>query len=203
METLRDGAVLRLCGARRVLGLPLTRRHREHVFAPVTGLYEREAARIARTLEKIGAIDIDKPKNRRLCLSMAERAAAAVLEVRLGGGGGDDDRPDPTARGSRDVAPEARRGGVPVRGRRPADSHGTTDGVPLAETNPGPSRRALSLASGESPGRGARGPPRAPRGTSRRRMGTTTRMNLPTGGTAAWGRIFRSPSPPSRGGFVG
>jgi hypothetical protein len=52
METLRDGAFPRLCGARRVLGLPLTRHHREHVFAPVTGLYEREAARIARTLEK-------------------------------------------------------------------------------------------------------------------------------------------------------
>lgn len=79
METLRDGAFLRLCGARRVLGLPLTRRHREHVFAPVTGLYEREAARIARTLEKIGAIDIDKPKNRWLCLSMAERAAAEQI----------------------------------------------------------------------------------------------------------------------------
>ena len=82
METLRDGAFLRLCGARRVLGLPLTRRHREHVFAPVTGLYEREAARIARTLEKIGAIDIDKPENRRLCLSMAERAAAERIVIK-------------------------------------------------------------------------------------------------------------------------
>ena len=74
--TLRDGAFLRLCGARQVLGLPLTQRHREHAFDPATGLYERETARIARSLEKIGAIDIDRPEKRQLCLSMAERAAA-------------------------------------------------------------------------------------------------------------------------------
>ena len=111
METLRDGAFLRLCGARRVLGLPLTRRHREHVFAPVTGLYEREAARIARTLEKIGAIDIDKPKNRRLCLSIAEQAAAEQI---VSGCTIEEDLFEPESRRSADV-PHCR----PIMRRQP------------------------------------------------------------------------------------
>lgn len=56
--TLRHGAFLRLCGARRVLGLPFTKSRREHILDPAIGLYERETSRIARALEELGPIDI-------------------------------------------------------------------------------------------------------------------------------------------------
>ena len=51
--TLRDGAFLRLCGARRIVGLPVARSRREHQFDPQTGLYERETSRIARALNAL------------------------------------------------------------------------------------------------------------------------------------------------------
>lgn len=77
--TLRDGLFLRLCGARRVYGLPLTAAHRRHIFDPETGLYEREVSRIARTLSGLGPIDIDAADNRSLALSTSELADADAL----------------------------------------------------------------------------------------------------------------------------
>ncbi|MEX2453581.1 MAG: glycosyltransferase family 9 protein [Rhodospirillaceae bacterium] len=77
--TLRDGAFLRFCGARRVYGLPLSRRARRHGFDPATGLYEREAARIARALEALGGIRINDPEDRDIALTDAERGSVAAM----------------------------------------------------------------------------------------------------------------------------
>jgi heptosyltransferase-3 len=76
--TLRDGLYFRLCGARRVFGLPLTARTRRHRFDPATGLYEREAARIARALAPLGDVGLGDPANWDIALSPAETAAAGA-----------------------------------------------------------------------------------------------------------------------------
>jgi len=78
-RTLRDGAFLRLCGARRVIGLPIDRSRREHILDRQTGLYERETARIARTLAALGRIDVNDPQKKDLCLTEAERNAATDI----------------------------------------------------------------------------------------------------------------------------
>ena len=85
--TLRDGAFLRLCGARRIVGLPVARSRREHQFDPQTGLYERETSRIARALNALGPIDVDAPAGKDLCLTDAERAAATDILTGWDGAG--------------------------------------------------------------------------------------------------------------------
>lgn len=74
--TLRDGLFLRMCGARRVYGLPLSSAHRRHLFDATTGLYEREVERIARALAALGPIDTAGREMRDLALSDAEIADA-------------------------------------------------------------------------------------------------------------------------------
>ena len=56
--TLRDGAFLKLCGARRGIGLPVSGTRRRHRIDGSTGLHERETSRIARGLEELGHIDL-------------------------------------------------------------------------------------------------------------------------------------------------
>lgn len=77
--TLRDGLFLRLCGARKVYGLPLSADLRRHRFDAATGLYEREVSRIARALAALGPIDVGAPDNRDLRLTDAENAAADAM----------------------------------------------------------------------------------------------------------------------------
>jgi heptosyltransferase III len=77
--TLRDGAFLRLCGARRVIGLPFTGSRRRHIFDSATGLYERETSRIARALEDLGPIDIASQPQKDLCLTDVEKARAREI----------------------------------------------------------------------------------------------------------------------------
>jgi heptosyltransferase III len=74
--SLRDGAFLRLCGARHIVGLPIARSRREHLLDTQTGLYERETARIARSLAALGRIDVNDPAGKDLCLTETERKAA-------------------------------------------------------------------------------------------------------------------------------
>ena len=76
--TLRYGAFLRLCGARRVIGLPFRDDVRTLRFDPATGLYEREASRIARALSALGDFALDDPANWDLALTDAETAEAAA-----------------------------------------------------------------------------------------------------------------------------
>ena len=84
--TLRDGAFLKLCGARRVIGLPVSGTRRRHRIDGSTGLHERETSRIARGLEELGHIDLDDPAGWDLCLSDAERTEARTLMAGWPGG---------------------------------------------------------------------------------------------------------------------
>lgn len=77
--TLRDAAFLMLCGAGAVYGLPLTQARRTHRFDPATGLFEREAERIARALGGLGDIRIGDPADWNIALSARERDAAGAL----------------------------------------------------------------------------------------------------------------------------
>ena len=79
ISVIRDGLFLRLCGARGIIGLPLTRRRRRHVHDSGTGLFERETSRIARALEGLGPIDIDQPAGKDLCLTQAEQTEAGQV----------------------------------------------------------------------------------------------------------------------------
>ncbi|MFT5485886.1 MAG: heptosyltransferase-3 [Paracoccaceae bacterium] len=76
LSVIRDGLFLRLCGARGIVGLPLAQRRRRHVFDSDTGLFERETSRIARALEGLGPIDVDRPAGKNLCLTATEQSAA-------------------------------------------------------------------------------------------------------------------------------
>lgn len=87
LSVIRDGLFLRLCGARGIIGLPLAKSRRQHVFDAETGLFERETARIARAIDGLGTIDIDRPAGRDLCLTDTEQQeAAAVLSGWAGAG---------------------------------------------------------------------------------------------------------------------
>lgn len=79
LSVIRDGLFLRFCGARGIVGLPLARRRRRHVFDAQTGLFERETSRIARALEGLGPIEIDRPAGKGLCLTDAEQNNAGQV----------------------------------------------------------------------------------------------------------------------------
>ena len=79
--TLRDRAFLRLCCSGPIHGLPLSAAARINLYDPETGLFEREAARIARTLRPLGDARLDDPANRSLDITAAERQrAGATIE---------------------------------------------------------------------------------------------------------------------------
>ncbi len=73
----RDRWFFRFAGARRFLGLP-DADSVKHRFDSSSGLYEREASRLARTLTDLGSIDANDILNWNLCLTKAERDAATV-----------------------------------------------------------------------------------------------------------------------------
>jgi heptosyltransferase-3 len=73
---LRDRAFLKLCGAGRIHGLPLAASARTYLRDSDTGLWEREAARIARALAPMGDADVADPANRSLRLTAADHAGA-------------------------------------------------------------------------------------------------------------------------------
>lgn len=79
VSTVRDWAYLRLCGARRVYGLPLRPRYREYPVDPVSGLHEKEIGRITRALSAVGPIDIGDRETWRLRLGARERVQATDL----------------------------------------------------------------------------------------------------------------------------
>jgi heptosyltransferase III len=61
LSTLRDICFFRSCGIRKVIGAPLKRDLRVPRVDPKSGYTEREAARLARCLEPLGAIDLEDP----------------------------------------------------------------------------------------------------------------------------------------------
>jgi ADP-heptose:LPS heptosyltransferase len=74
----RDARFFRLCGVRRLVGVPLTEAMQQNFYGSESaeGDLEPEAARLVRCLAELGDADVDDPANWDLRLSEAERAAA-------------------------------------------------------------------------------------------------------------------------------
>jgi len=83
-SALRDWVFLRLAGARRIVGLPESRTQKRR-FDATSGLYEAEAARLARTIRELGEAGADKLANWDLRLTQSERQAATAALGDLAG----------------------------------------------------------------------------------------------------------------------
>lgn len=80
----RDVAFFRLCGVRRIIGLPIGD-FGKNQFDAANGLWESEAARLARCLRSLGDPDIQDPLNWDLRLTEAEKCKATELVAPFGG----------------------------------------------------------------------------------------------------------------------
>ncbi len=78
----RDAAFFRLCGVRRLIGVPETEEMQRNRVED-DGSLEYEAARLVRNLAELGSVDLDDPANWDLRLTEEERARAgeAVREA--------------------------------------------------------------------------------------------------------------------------
>jgi ADP-heptose:LPS heptosyltransferase len=79
----RDAAFFRLCGIRRIVGLPIGGLA-ENGYNPASGLWEREAARLLRCVHPLGDADVDDLRNWDLRLTDAETGKAKALLAPLG-----------------------------------------------------------------------------------------------------------------------
>ena len=82
---MRDICFFKLCGIGQVIGAPLSRDLRLPRVDPRTGYVEREAARLARCLAPLGAIDLNDPGLWDLCLQPDEIRIAESSLAPLGG----------------------------------------------------------------------------------------------------------------------
>ena len=73
---MRDVVFLKLCGVRRIVGAPLAPTHRWYRRDALTGLWETEAARLARSASELGDSAPDDPANWDLRLTPAEEEEA-------------------------------------------------------------------------------------------------------------------------------
>ena len=73
----RDAAFFRLCGIRRLVGIPLTLDMQQNLWQEPYQALEPEGARLARNLAEIGDADIDTPASWDLHLTPSEHACAA------------------------------------------------------------------------------------------------------------------------------
>lgn len=82
IDIYRDWAFFRCCGIRHAIGFPFGSDMRSGRHDPVTGLWESEAHRLARTLAEIGPVDADLAENWDLHLSPHEIARAQDVLAR-------------------------------------------------------------------------------------------------------------------------
>jgi ADP-heptose:LPS heptosyltransferase len=73
----RDAKFFRLCGIRKIIGLPTGDLAANLPLG--NGLWEHEAARLARTIAQLGRIDIHAKGAFDLCLSQAEKSEAELI----------------------------------------------------------------------------------------------------------------------------
>jgi ADP-heptose:LPS heptosyltransferase len=78
----RDARFFRLCGVRRLVGVPVTEAMQRNFYGGETDAacvddWEPEAARLARCIAELGAVDLDDAASWEMGLSEAERASAA------------------------------------------------------------------------------------------------------------------------------
>ena len=72
---LRDKRFFRLCGVKRIIGLPIGDLAK-HRYDTVTGLYEPEASRLGRCVAPLGDADLQNPSNWDLQLTPQEKSGA-------------------------------------------------------------------------------------------------------------------------------
>ncbi len=78
---LRDAAIFRLLGIRRLIGIPLTRRLQQRIFHEGTARFEHRSEYLARSLAQLGDPRLGQRASWDLALSSAERARAqAAIE---------------------------------------------------------------------------------------------------------------------------
>lgn len=58
MTLIRDYFFFKFCGIPKIIGLPLKKDYFYHKVDPITGLYEHECSRLARTLSELGHINL-------------------------------------------------------------------------------------------------------------------------------------------------
>lgn len=78
-DVLRDRIFFRMCGIRRIIGLPRAESDYCPQIEPGTGLYEHEASRLARRIADLGSVDLEDRASWDLHLEPSERHAAAEL----------------------------------------------------------------------------------------------------------------------------
>jgi heptosyltransferase-3 len=79
----RDKWFFRLCGALKIIGLPVGDLD-QPTFDPGTGLWEHEAARLLRSLHSLGDLDIDDPASWDLRLTPEEEQKGREVLARFG-----------------------------------------------------------------------------------------------------------------------
>lgn len=82
---LIEAIFFKLCGIKRIIGMPLRRDLRKYQFIHSTGCYEYEGARLARCLAQLGDARLNDPTSWDLRFSAAERTRA--VEVVKGAAG--------------------------------------------------------------------------------------------------------------------
>jgi len=85
MKAVRDILFFRLCGIRRMIGVPLSRDAQESRQVDGERLYESEAGRLARSIRPLGDARLDDPASWALALTPEElRQAESVLHNWIG-----------------------------------------------------------------------------------------------------------------------
>jgi ADP-heptose:LPS heptosyltransferase len=74
----RDASFFRLCGVKRMVGVPLTDDMQRNRWEEQEQAFEPEGARLARNLAELGSVDLDAPASWDLHLTAAEHARAAT-----------------------------------------------------------------------------------------------------------------------------
>jgi len=72
----RDERFFRLCGIKRLIGVPITEDMQQNRWEERTQALEPEGARLARNLAELGDAHLESPASWDLCLNSAEHAAA-------------------------------------------------------------------------------------------------------------------------------
>ena len=74
----RDERFFRLAGIKNFIGLP-SPAESIHILDESTGMYEREASRLARAIRELGDAHVEDPRNSDICVTKEERSRAAEV----------------------------------------------------------------------------------------------------------------------------
>jgi heptosyltransferase-3 len=75
----RDFVFFRLCGIRRMIGVPMTELMQQNCVNPIDQTFEYESERIARSISELGDARLDDPESWDLHLTDAEQARASEV----------------------------------------------------------------------------------------------------------------------------